>query len=524
VKNVDYKFTWSAAWIQEYESPWGILEKFKYANAINGNTVLELIGNKNIAKLKNVANAGSRHRNLIYFNSIDPIKTENIFGINLFEYHANLIEKLVHIIPNIKHISSYFHENLTYCPICFSQGFHSILHQVRFFDRCAFHPEQKLSTRCPNCNSLMPEYLINKGDSEAYRCTCGYHFLSSNNIKKIFSSWKVEPRIKSGLIISWLNLPKHKVHRYYIIYPFDNYNKHFEIGRNDYLTLMPKLLVTAFNKDIFDKGIIKISSNEGIFKIKSDYQLLNKAYMDSFPYLFSIFRPKVKLNIDSIFFEVYKQTRITYKAICRYILQKIIKKHRNCVRIFNKAKQNGDVCPVALAFLQWRRECEGKNSISEIETHYKIGETFDFKCSKERYSIFPHGAFMTHLLELLNPINREQQFNMLNCNISSMNYIINKILSYLLIERFIKWLEVIQNPNKFNLGYPDDNIPLYIAKIPKNMSKKICFYFPAGRIYYMKNIIQDINHRMDCPFNKRTKYPPYKSPIRIALDKLSGQQ
>lgn len=42
--------------------PWGILEKFMWANAIEGNTILKLISNDNVKQLKNISNAGNHHR------------------------------------------------------------------------------------------------------------------------------------------------------------------------------------------------------------------------------------------------------------------------------------------------------------------------------------------------------------------------------------------------------------------------------------------------------------------------------
>lgn len=68
---MDFKFTWSADWIQKYESPWGIIEKFKYANAVDGNTVLNLIANDDVRKLKGISNTGRRHRELIHLRGID---------------------------------------------------------------------------------------------------------------------------------------------------------------------------------------------------------------------------------------------------------------------------------------------------------------------------------------------------------------------------------------------------------------------------------------------------------------------
>lgn len=192
-----------------------------------------------------------------------------------------------------------------------------------------------------------------------------------------------------------------------------------------------------------------------------------------------------------------------------------------CVKIFNKARQNGDVCPHAFAFVLWKMECEGIDALWKIENHNKSSETYEFKCLNERFSIFLDDAFMTHLAELLNPISTKGGFSFMDCNISSMKYILGKILAHLLIERYIKWLEVVQNPEKYKRIYPDDSIPMYICKIPQKLNGEISFYFPEKRIDYMKNIIQDISKEFSCPFNRKVKYPPYKSPIRIAMDRMS---
>ena len=65
--------------------------------------------------------------------------------------------------------------------------------------------------------------------------------------------------------------------------------------------------------------------------------------------------------------------------------------------------------------------------------------------------------------EVLNTELRYGEFNLLNCNVSSINYIVNRITSFLLIERFIKWLELIKQFKRFRSGSPDDNIPMYLA-------------------------------------------------------------
>ena len=166
------------------------------------------------------------------------------------------------------------------------------------------------------------------------------------------------------------------------------------------------ILMKFYMRTSQSKEIIKISSNKGILKIKNDYRLLKENYLKAYPRQFSDFRFNEKQKIDSFFFEIYKQTRIIYKAISRFILRNIIRDHKKCVEIFNKARQNGDVCPHALAFIWWKMECEGIDSPWEIEIHTKVHETYDFEWIKERFSIFLHGTFMTHIEEILNPISR----------------------------------------------------------------------------------------------------------------------
>ncbi|MEK4973666.1 hypothetical protein NSQ89_15010 [Niallia sp. FSL R7-0648] len=516
------QITWSIDWIQDYESPWGIIEKFKWANAIEGNEVLELLGNDNIKRLKKISNAGIRHRNLMDFSSIDPKLSQKIIGINIKEYHDKLIDKLIHIIPNIKYVSKYFYDNLSYCPKCISTGYHSIFHQIKLFDHCPFHPNQELINKCPKCKQTMPEYIINKGDNEPYHCSCGYSFLDSKNIRSIFTSWKIKPKIQSEVVDSWQRLPRQVIHKNLILYPFEYYTRSFEIDTdNTNLSIIPKILINAFDEEKLTTGdFAEFSSNRGVFKVKNDYHVLKENYIRAFPELFYYNTFNEKHRIDSFFFEIFKQTRSIYKAISRYLLNKTIKEHKKCVHIFNKARQNGDVCPFALAFIWWRMECEGKSFFSEIETHNNLPEPYEFNCLDGQFSFFPKGQFITHLDEILNPINKNQGLIFLECNSSSIIYILNRILSHLLIDRFIKWLEIVQNPEKNRGIYPDDNISMYIAKIPRNMDGEISFHFQKGYFEKMDDVLKRIHDEKICPTKKTIKYPPYRSPAQKAIDRM----
>ncbi|MEK3994975.1 hypothetical protein MKY29_09465 [Psychrobacillus sp. FSL K6-2365] len=518
---VNSHFTWSISWIHPYESTWGIFEKFKYANAIDSDTILSLFGNDNVQRLKKISNAGSGIRNLISLDSIDPKLTEKIIGINLVENQNNQMEKLIHILPNVKYVGDYIRNNLSYCPECLKSGFHSIFHQIRFFDYCAFHPNQKLLKECINCNKLMPEYIINNGKITAFHCSCGYSFLGSDYIRTVFKSWQFQPLLNEKNVATWLELDKAVAHKYSFVYPL-NYTKDLGLYKNeiDYLPQVAELFIAAIKNEQNNIGTVKIASKQNIFKMKSNDHRLQEEYKEVFSYRFTDFEFKERDQLDSIFFEIYKQTRSIYKSITRYILRKLIKDHHKCIKIFNKARLEGHICPHALAFILWKMECEGKNTFSEIESHRQITKSYDFECVNEQFTIFPQGVFMTHLKEFLNSSSKEKGFNLLELNVRSLNFIVNRLTSNLLIERYIKWLEIVQQPKKIKHFHLDDRVPAYLIQIPLNRSGEISFYFPNHRYQYMRTIINDIKKQKTCPTNKFTHYAPYKSPLRIVLERM----
>ncbi|EEL13742.1 hypothetical protein bcere0016_56980 [Bacillus cereus 95/8201] len=111
---------------------------------------------------------------------------------------------------------------------------------------------------------------------------------------------------------------------------------------------------------------------------------------------------------------------------------------------------------------------------------------------------------MIHLKEILNTfqqepaINGEGGFNLLKYNLSTISYVVNRITSYLLIERYIKWLEVMHHPKEFELLYPNADIPVYLIKIPLEKNESIHFYFPSGRSNYMESLVMDIDKKLTC--------------------------
>ncbi|MED4354458.1 hypothetical protein P9265_19375 [Schinkia azotoformans] len=51
----------------------------------------------------------------------------------------------------------------------------------------------------------------------------------------------------------------------------------------------------------------------------------------------------------------------------------------------------------------------------------------------------------------------------------------------------------------------------------------ISFYFQKDRYNYMKNILNEINEKYICPYKRSTKYPRYRSPMQIAIDRMENR-
>ncbi|MEB1806012.1 MAG: hypothetical protein LPK26_01715, partial [Bacillaceae bacterium] len=77
----DISVTWNNDWIREFESPWSIFEKLKYANVATANDIFLLLGPPQVKKSK--YGVGKFHRNLITLEGIDDTLVKKILGIEL---------------------------------------------------------------------------------------------------------------------------------------------------------------------------------------------------------------------------------------------------------------------------------------------------------------------------------------------------------------------------------------------------------------------------------------------------------
>jgi hypothetical protein len=209
-------YTWRTAWIHDYESPWGIIQKFKFANVINDEGFFDLFGNE-LIKNKKLKVWSNLDRDLILLNRLDNNCLCNILGKDIQFHNLNIINKIIDHLSDVhykKHIAKtniiinkYINLNFRYCPICIQHGYHSIFHQISLFTKCPFHLIE-LKTNCPECNNIIAYEINDKYFIEPFRCKCGYWFISKDTHDNFITEWENEPQLKIKLpeLNYWINL------------------------------------------------------------------------------------------------------------------------------------------------------------------------------------------------------------------------------------------------------------------------------------------------------------------------------
>lgn len=141
--------SWRENWVDPFESPWNIIEKFKYINQI---TNKDLKASNSLIFVDYIEkNIGS----LLRSRKKLSIETLSYFGIN---------NTYPLIYPKVK-----------FCPLCIRDGYHSFLHQLSILHICPFH-QTELYTQCPNCNS--ESNYTSLGFDRPYTCECKYEHIN----------------------------------------------------------------------------------------------------------------------------------------------------------------------------------------------------------------------------------------------------------------------------------------------------------------------------------------------------------
>ncbi|MGE7023360.1 hypothetical protein [Solibacillus cecembensis] len=394
---------------------WGIVEKFKLANSITGESFFNTFSISHNSKFsKNLEGQSS----LYNFRHLDVTKLNSIFGIDFEHYSNNFLNKL-----NISNLNiPIFHKELFFCEKCLSNSYHSIFHQLIVVEFCPYHPDIKITNLCPSCSENFRYYNIGSFE-KAFCCeNCGFSVnddLFSMKIKK----WVIYPRIVAP-VYKFLNIKGVGTYGFHFIFVNRikkdarkfSYTKTLELLNEDFENLKK-----PFCKDKTSEFQLRYSNGMNINRCYNFKEIMpgNSRFVPFF----------IDKYLDLLLFN---QSKAILKSVEKYILKKFNKK---VVRSLKKSYgPTGYLEEKALnsPFIVWKNECYGK-WIYDIK--YGDYKKFDQKNSANKYEkqIFPYLYYADDFRQDLMEITPK---------IDSFSLIFNLFSKLLFVYLYDRYLEI----------------------------------------------------------------------------------
>lgn len=188
---------WNPLWLNPFESAWSIIEKIKYANAISSRDFVGEFGTRDSnGRLINQRNS------LLKFNGVDLNLLNQSSGTNFNKHLEYYFDKMIGMFAHLD-TNLLLRKQFTYCEECLSRGYHSLLHQFIFIDKCPYHLNN-LTTNCNSCCKSFSCKIHNHKSKGGFQCTCsGYYIdLKFNSL----SEWHLNLPIRETLIIKWVTM------------------------------------------------------------------------------------------------------------------------------------------------------------------------------------------------------------------------------------------------------------------------------------------------------------------------------
>ncbi|EST53801.1 hypothetical protein T458_14740 [Brevibacillus panacihumi W25] len=455
-RRVSGHYTWNKNWVDEYESPWGIIEKFRYANNVTWKELNLLF------QRKDVTTKGERlmFSDLSSWKYVDEIALEKVFGFSLIKHYSRLILNLTRgftVLPDLAH--QYLRENLSFCNICISYGYHSLFHQFILLDTCPFHL-CKLLYHCPSCNKKL-EYYRSTFSEGPFQCNCGYSLLKHTTQTGFPWSIHIVRKIALPDLKKWIE-HKEGSKFLYTLYFFE-----------------PNFLKT--DNQVLNKFISVLDQRTQ--RLDERHEVLSHRLISS---------EKADIGAKDILGnELYLETRQIFKSIARYYRNTILFKHKKCIKRLVKMYPDNQICPFAYAYVHWRMNIEGIPNYWQVDNSFRCNNStmFDHFYSKpDNTSLFTLFMQWTKSPPFIN-------------NKIAMKWGVNHVAVQLLTHHFNTWLKIA---NKFapqrgiilTREHSYKNMPFFTISYSENGYKQVGFHLWKSLEEDNRNTLTQLN----CPF------------------------
>ncbi|WP_188455564.1 hypothetical protein [Virgibacillus oceani] len=476
-----YTYTWNKEWITEYESPWSILKKFQYANCLSTNNIYDILGRKN----------GKIYRDLYTLSGFDDHLLEKALQFPLKkENNAFLIDILEPLMDSKEleqgYLRLYFMRDFfTFCPVCISNTYHSLLHQFIFIHKCPFHPVP-LKDTCPNCNQKIPYELDDQYFKSPFTCICGFKFAQLDRRITTFKT----PVIKDSNVHRWLNLCMNSTnHRLDHLFFLEALRKDPRYMDQDFTYELADLF-SVINK----KGNI-ISTKSNIEQIKSKGQITKNLTKKG---LKCQLLNNQELSVVNLKDESVKICNQLFNSIARQLRKTVLRKHIGCIKHFTRYHDDitkKELCPFAVAYVVWRMRLQ----------HYRgMGEVDNFaKPPLSKLHITSYGYPVNHGYELISDFLNQLKLAEKYGTHAIYHWKMNRFVGEHILSDFKRCLVAAEgfiDGKDFNWNYIDSfkHLTRAIIEPPTGPNKK--YYLYVNSI----NTIEEFTKRLNCP-NDRVK-------------------
>lgn len=461
-----YTLAWRKEWVSDFESPWSIFEKFKYANCAKTEHILSLFGGPRVQRLKNKTICAQTLRNLKTLAGFDDNLLQPVFG-RLRDYNDDNINQLVSLLPRER--DSYLYDHLRFCPTCLSKGYHSIFHQFKFINYCPFH-QVKLLDGCPKCKLEIPYYLSDRYTANPFQCVCG-HFMLPLKDKRYPLAWeKISLKHCRDITLKhWVQLNHESMAK----------QNHLSILFNpdNYITPSPKALKfivdaldPSYNPD-YEENHCMVYSSKHIRKRHSIRSKDKETARD---------REKRERKYLKL---LEQSTKQTLSSIVSAVKKRLINDHRYCLRQFqdgfnfqfmSDAHKN---CAHASAYLRWRQFIAQHGTLYQVDKGKPKPTKSDF--INER---FANKQDELYLRMLAHSIEQNDEISTPEAAL----WIINHVNGYLILNHFKNWLIITSNfgliTEELNASLSEtpqtlQDVPFYLIVIPKDQTEPLQFHW-----------------------------------------------
>lgn len=464
-------YVWKSDWIWAYESIWGTIEKFKYANALCNSDIYKLVRARTPRSTFYIYPSMYASNNTIERSSLTDLLCNDIFHTTAIQ-----LKELMGPLYNACDIRKYMTEKWRYCPECIKTGYHSMYHQISFLDRCIFH-DIELKNKCPSCQKESSYVMEYRGTEQAFKCTCGYDYLLGISPLELFKVWKRASLIRNHKEKQGIFTPDKSMYMFSSLPWFIDRYILFERNYTVTNSSLSKILLNELPEGIV-LFCFRPSLNYKPIPNYSDsiYDSSKFIMMDEFMRIFKAIAKNIRRRTASIKSLKY------FTSNGSYFVLKYLQERYSCTH-----SQFKDIDAGLYAYIMWRKEVEGHEQFNTIHTKQtsRSSEDSQFALKRNITGTYIY-KYISNEIESYIAAYKQQQYVCFE-DYGVIVGALERIIGVILLKYYNSWLEYAL---KMKETSPNDIIN-FKASIPLSLDEFLIKYSndsQLSKLILLKNI------------------------------------